>query len=182
MSIPRRRIPTPAALTIGLALGWFLAGHRPPVARAVGGDRFGDYSLTTGPIQVQYNERTKTQGSQEAIYYLDWSGGRLVAMVPVQRQSTGGSQMIDSFIERDLAADFKLDVERGPNPHFLMTPGSLGAYGDGCAPLFVFETTTKKVGVYKLQIQQIGLKSSSKLDLLEMKTYAALPALPEAAR
>jgi hypothetical protein len=63
-----------------------------------------------------------------------------------------------------------------------MTPGSLGAYGDGCAPLYVFETTTKKVAVYKLLIQQIGLKSSSKLDLLEIKSYAVLPPLPAAAR
>jgi hypothetical protein len=178
MSNPRRRIPTAVTLTIGLALGWGLANHRPTTLKAVGGDRYGDYSLTTGPIAVQYNERTKTQASQDAVYFLDYKGARLLAMVPVQRSSTQGAQMIDSFIERDLATDFKVDSDRGASPHFLMTPGSLGAYGEGWAPLFVFETTTKQVAAYKLQIQAIGMKSTSRFELLELKSYATLPPLP----
>ena len=175
MSQPRRRLPTAVTLTIGLALGWGLASHRPPVVKAGGGDRYGEYSLTAGPISVRYNEATKIQASQDALYFLDWKGGRLLATVPMQRQTVQGSQLIESFVERDLVADFKID---GGNPHFLMTPGSLGAYGEGWAPLFVFETTTKQVAVYKLQIQSIGTKSSSRFELLEVKSYAALPALP----
>jgi hypothetical protein len=180
MSNPRRRIPTAVTLIIGLALGWGMANHRPQALKAVGGDRYGDYSLTTGPISIQYNERTKTQAPQDALYFLDYKGARLLAMVPVQKSSTSGSQIIDSFVERDLTADFKVDLERGVNPHFLMTPGSLGAYGEGWAPLFVFETTTKQVAAYKLLIQSVGLRASSRFELLEIKSYATLPSLPAA--
>jgi hypothetical protein len=176
MSDPRRRIPTAVTLGIGLAMGWGLANHRPPVVKAGGGDRYGDYSLTSGPVAIQYNDRTKTQAPQDALYYLDYRGARLIATVPVQRQSAQGSQMIEGFVERDLTADFKLDDEKGANPHFLMTPGSLGAYGEGWAPLYVFETTTKQVAVYKLQPQAIG--SKSKFELMEVKSFASLPALP----
>jgi hypothetical protein len=86
--------------------------------------------------------------------------------------------MINQFVERDLIADFKIDVERGINPHFLMTSGALGAYGEGWSPLFVFETTTKQVAVYKLASLSLGGKGASRLDLMEVKSFAALPALP----
>jgi hypothetical protein len=176
MSDLRRHIPSAVTLGIGLVLGWGLANHRPTVVKAGGGDRYGDDALTSGPVAIQYNERTKIQAPQDALYYLDWRGGRLIATVPVQRQSAQGSQMIEGFVERDLKADFKLDDERGATPHFLMTPGSLGAYGEGWAPLYVFETSTKRVAVYKLQPQAIG--SKSKFELLEVRSFAGLPALP----
>ena len=178
MSNPRRRMPTAVTLTIGVALGWAVSSHRPPVVRAGGGDRFGDYSLSTGPVAIQYNEGTKTQATQDALYFLDYRGARLIGTVPYQKQSIKGAQLIDGFVERDLIADFKIDADRGVNPHFLMTPGSLGAYGDGWSPLYVFETTTKKVAVYRLQPQVLGAKG--KFELLEMTSFAERPALPPA--
>ncbi len=179
MDHPRRRIPTALTLTIGLALGWFAANHRPTLVRAAGGDRYGEYSVTTGAVSLEYNDRTKVQSAQEAIYYLDWKGGRLLGTLPLLRQSMGSSQVIDTFVERDLIADFKLDTAAGvPYPHFLMTPGSLGAYGAGWSPLFVFETTTKQVAVYKIQTQAIGTKSQPKFELLQLKSFASLPPLP----
>jgi hypothetical protein len=171
-------MPTAVTLTIGVALGWAVSSHRPPVLRAGGGDRFGDYTLATGPVAIQYNEGTKTQATQDALYFLDYRGARLIGTVPYQKQSTKGAQLIDGFVERDLIADFKIDTERGQNPHFLMTPGSLGAYGDGLSPLYVFETTTKKVAVYRFQ--SLGLGAKAKLDLLEVSSFAELPALPPA--
>ena len=77
--------------------------------------------------------------------------GRLLATIPVQRQSARGAQLIDGFAERDLTVDFKNRRRAGGRPHFLMTPGSLGAYGEGWAPLFVFETTTKQVADLQAQ-------------------------------
>ena len=62
----------------------------------------------------------------------------------------------------------------------VMTTGSLGAYGEGWSPLFVFETTTKQVAAYKVQMQAVGTKSTSRFVLLEIRSYAALPALPDA--
>lgn len=167
-----RRIPTAVTLTIGLAMGWTLAHIRSPTARAVGGDRYGDYTLAAGPVSLQYNELTKTQAAQDAIYFLDYRGARLLATVPILRQTNSGSQLIDGFVERDLAADFKIDLERGPAPHFLMTPGSLGAYGDGWAPMYVFETTTRQVAVYKIAPQSVGARSQSRFELLELKSFA----------
>ena len=171
MTDPRRRIPIAIAITTGLTLGWAVASYRLPVAGAKGGERLGDYSLATGPVLLQYNERTKTQADQDAIYFLDYRGGRLLATVPVQRQTPGESRLLDGFIERDLVADFKVDLERGAAPRFLMTTGSLGAYGEGYAPLFVFETTTGQVAVYKVKTQTIGTKSSSKFELLEIRSF-----------
>jgi hypothetical protein len=179
---PRRRIPSVVMLLIGLGLGWGMAIHRPPVAKAVGSDRYGDYSLTSGPISIQYNDQTKVQAPVDAIYFLDYKGARLVATVPIQRSTMSGSQLIDQFIERDLIADFKIDTDHGANPHFLMTNGSMGAFGEGGAPLFVFETTTKQVAVYRLQSLTVGTKASSKLDLVELKTYASIPPLPTGPR
>jgi hypothetical protein len=179
---PRRRIPSVVMLLIGLGLGWGMANHRPQVAKAVGGDRYGDYSLASGPISVQYNDQTKIQAPLDALYFLDYKGARLVATVPVQRSSTAGSQLIDQFVERDLITDFKIDIDHGVNPHFLMTVGSLGAFTEGWSPLFVFETTTKQVAIYRLQSLSIGAKASSKLELMELKTYAAIPPLPTGPR
>jgi hypothetical protein len=176
----RGRMPTSLALTLGIALGWVLANHRPPTVKAGGGDRYADDILTSGPIAIEYNSLTKTQAQKDALYYLDWRGGRLLATVPTQRESMGGAKLIDGFIERDLEADFKIDREKGVSPHFLMTTGSLGAYGEGWSPLFVFETTTRQVAVYKVQLQAVGTKSTSRFVLLEIKSFAALPALPGA--
>ena len=177
----RGRMPTSLALTLGIALGWVLTNHRPPTVKAGGGDRYADDILTSGPIAIEYNSLTKTQAPKDALYYLDWRGARLLATVPNQRESMGGARLIDGFIERDLVADFKIDREQGVSPHFLMTPGSLGAYGEGWSPLFVFETSTKQVAAYRLQLQAIGTKSTSRFELLEIRSFAALPALPEAA-
>jgi hypothetical protein len=181
MKLLRRRMPTGLTLTLGIALGWGLASHRPPTVKAGGGDRYADDILTSGPIAIEYNSLTKTQSQKDALYFLDYRGARLLATVPTQRESMGVAKLIDGFIERDLAADFKIDREQGVSPHFLMTTGSLGGYGEGWSPLFVFETTTKQVASYKVQMQTVGAKSSSRFVLLEIKSYAALPALPGAA-
>ncbi len=177
MDNPRRRLPTAVTLTIGLAMGWFGASHRPTAAKATGGDHYGDYSVTTGAVSVEYNEGTKVQTALEAVYFLDYRGARLLATVPTFRQSLGSSQVIDGFVERDLLADFKVDPDKAA-PHFLMTPGSLGLFSPGWAPLFVFETTTKQVAVYRVQTQSIGVKSKPRFELIEIKSFAALPPLP----
>ena len=60
-----------------------------------------------------------------------------------------------------------------------MTCGSLGYYGDGWSPLFVFETTHQASG--RLQDPVAvgrGTKATAKFELLQVKSWAALPALP----
>ena len=90
--------------------------------------------VTTGPVGIRYDDKLRTALPQDAIYYLDYVGGRLLATVPSFQQKGGSTRLLDTFAERDLVADFKLDPVVGPKPHFLMTTGSLGQYSLGWAP------------------------------------------------
>ncbi len=75
-----------------------------------------------------------------------------------------------TFAERDLPTDFKIDLGRTKiRPHWLMTTGALGAYSDGWAPLYVFETITGQVAVYKIEQQQVGISSRPKFELVEIR-------------
>jgi hypothetical protein len=182
MTIARRPgIPHALTLAIGLALGWGVAGARTGVLQAHGGDRYDESILTAGPTFIRYNEASKVQVAQDGLYFLDYRSGKLLATIPTFRQSVGPARVLGSFAERDLVADFKIDVEAGVRPHFLMTTGSMStgssnAYGDGGAPLFVFESTTRKVAVYRLEQQSIGAVSRARLDLLEIQPFGSAPA------
>src|SRR4051794_8921426 len=175
MSAVHRRLPGALSLMVGVAIGWALAHAPSPrsVVRASGGDRWGDSILTTGPIDVRYSEGRKVQIAEDAIYYLDYKGGRLLATVPSFQQSTGPAKMLGQFAERDLVADFKIDVDNGARPHFLMTTGSIGIYGEGWSPLFVFEATTNQVAVYKFVQQMVGNVSRPRFELVEIRPIGA---------
>src|SRR5262249_19467491 len=79
---PRRRpLPTGIALAIGLAAGWGLATYRAPGLLASGGDRWGDSIVVSCPVRLRYDPLKQTQVTEDAIYYLDYAGGRLMASV-----------------------------------------------------------------------------------------------------
>ncbi len=168
----RLRIPSVMLLVLGLLLGWGLASIQPARISASGGDRSGDSIVATGPILIRYDEGNKVQIPLEALYILDYKGARLLGTVPSLRQTTGSSRYLGSFAERDLVADFKLDLDNGPKPHFLMTTGSLGSYSAGWAPLYVIESTSNQVAVYRIQQQTVGTTASTRLELLELKSLA----------
>jgi hypothetical protein len=169
----RSPIPTVLVLTIGIFTGWGLASFRPARLNASAGDRSGEAIVTTGPVVIRWDESAKSAVPIDALYFLDYKGGRLLATVPSFQQTTGTAQLIEPFSERDLVADFKLDLDTGPRPRFLMTTGSLGANNAGWAPLYVFETTTSQLGVYRMQIQQtIGVPTRPRFDLVELRSYA----------
>jgi hypothetical protein len=178
MASVRSRLTGVLLLACGTALGWCLASARPHVLHAQGGDRSGESILTSGPVMVRHNDGLKVQIAQDAIYYLDYKGGRLVATVPSYRPTGASPKYLGAFVERDLVADFKLDLDAGQKPHFLMTTGALGAYSDGWAPLFVFETTTNQVGLYRVQDQTIGTVSRPQFELLELRPIDSVPATP----
>lgn len=167
-----RFLPGAATLALGIALGWAFANVPRGAVRASSGDRSGESILASGPVQVGYKDGQRVQISQDALYYLDYKTGRLLATIPSFQQSLGSAKLVDTFAERDLVADFKLDLERGPRPRFLMTTGALGIYGDGCSPLFVLESTTNQVAVYKVQQQTIGRVSQPRFDLIEVRPIA----------
>jgi hypothetical protein len=168
----RSRIPIILALGIGIALGWMLSGFRAAPMRASAGDRAGECIVATGPVLMQYDDATKTPIPLEAVYFLDYKGGRLLATVPTYRLNGEKSEFIDGFAERDLAADFKINLETGPRPRFLMTTGGLGRYSAGWAPLYVFETTTGQVAVYRIQVgQSTGANAPTRFELMERRSY-----------
>ena len=162
-------------MILGLFLGAFLATARPGVDRAVGGDRSNESILATGPMAIFYNKTAGVQVAQDAIYYLDYRATKLIATVPVYK-TAGGSNLVPGFAERDLVADFKLDLDTGPSPHILITTPSMNTggtslYGEGLALLFVYETTTRQVAAYKLSQFQISTTYQHRLDLLELKSF-----------
>jgi hypothetical protein len=173
MAVSQMRMPTVVTVLCGVAFGWCLASVRPTPLAASAGDHSGDYVVASGPVMVRFDEGTKSAIATDALYFLDWKGGRLLATIPTYRQTTKSLSLIDTFEERDLVADFKLDLDAAERPRFLMTTGSLGAYTEGWAPLYVFETTTKRVGTYRLQTQQtVGNPSRPRFELVELRSFA----------
>jgi hypothetical protein len=173
MSVPYSRISTATVLLVGLIAGWSFSLARPATLRAGAGDRAGETIMATGPVLVRYDKATESSISLDALYILDYKGGRLLASLPTFRQSTGSTKIIESIVERDLAADFKVDLDAGPSPHFLMTTGSLGPFTAGWAPLYVIETTSNQLGVYRLNIQESSGKSGRpKFELVQLRSYA----------
>jgi hypothetical protein len=171
-SSPSPRLPGFFILCLGLSLGWGLTHIRPAPLRAAGGDRSGESIVTTGPVTVKYDEGSKVQIPLEALYLLDYKGGRLMGTVPSIHQTVGATRTLGTFAERDLVADFKLDLDNGPKPHFLMTTGSLGNYSAGWAPLYVYETATNQLAVYRIIQQSVGTSSRARFELLELRSLA----------
>lgn len=169
MAFSRPRVPSVAVLLMGLVLGWGMANVGQPRMRASGGDRSGESIVTTGPVAITYDEGTKLQIPQDALYYLDYKRGRLLGTIPTFRQTVGTTRYIDRFAERDLVADFKIDLDNGPRPHFIMTTGTLGNYAAGWAPLYVVETSTNQLAVYRIHQQAVGTNTVPKFELVELR-------------
>jgi hypothetical protein len=169
----RYRIPTGLALLIGVFAGWILAGFRSSPLQAAAADRSGEAIVASGPVLVRYDETAKGPLALDALYFLDYKAGRLLGTVPSYQQTNSSMRVLDTFTERDLVSDFKLDLDTGPRPRFLMTTGQLGPYTSGWAPLYVFETTTNQVAVYRMQVQlTIGKASRPTFDLIELRSYS----------
>src|SRR5947199_8518009 len=107
------------SLSLGLVIGWMLAGGPGGRLRADGGDRWGDSIVAAGPIGIKHNMRQQVQIAEEAVYYLNYASGRLLASVPSFQQVGRESRVLGEFAERDLVRDFELSP--GTSPHFLMT-------------------------------------------------------------
>ena len=173
MDVLRPRISIGFVLGSGILLGWMLSVPQPVALRASAGDRSGESILATGPVLVRYDETSRAPIPLDAVYFLDYTGGRLLATIPSYRQTGRTTHLLHGFAERDLAADFKLDRDGGPRPRFLMTTGSIGQYSSGWAPLYVFETTTGQVAVYRLDASVVaGSTTQSRFELLELQSYA----------
>lgn len=158
-------------LATGLVAGYMLGGRPSSPAFAGGNDRYGESITASGSIMVQ-QDNLKIPSPLDAIYHLDYRAARLLGAVPSVRQSASSTDLIDSWAERDLIADFKLNLATGSSPHFQMTTGSLGIQASGLSVLYVFETVSKQVGVYRLTPHSTGANTQPRFDLLQLKSYA----------
>lgn len=160
----------PTGLTIVAAFVFgFASAYRPPVFALPGGnDRYGESITATGSIVVQL-DGMKNPVPLDAVYHLDYSGARLLGGVPNVKKTADVTNIVEGFAERDLVADFKLS--RDTAPHFQMTTGSLGSQASGLSLLYVFETTSKQVAIYRLTPQSVGLTATPRFDLLQLKSY-----------
>jgi hypothetical protein len=173
MDASRSKLRILTAVAAGVAVGWVSAGFRATPMQASSSDRAGECVVATGSVLQQYDDNTKAAIPLDALYFLDYKGGRLMATVPSFRSDGAKTQLLDHFAERDLVADFKLDLDGGSRPRFLMATGSLGRYSAGWAPLYVFETTTGQVAVYRMQVGQSTVSNaSSQFELVELRRYA----------
>ena len=129
--------------------------------------------MATGPVLVRFDEAAKGPVALDAVYFLDYKGGGCWRPCPATGKRPRRRDLIEPFSERDLVADFKLDLDTGPRPRFLMTTGSIGPDNAGWAPLYVFETTTSQLAVYRMLMQTtIGTASRPRFELLELRSYA----------
>src|SRR4051794_31147253 len=94
------------ALAIGLVLGWTVAGAGGRSLRAnASGDRWGDWIVTTGMIHQETANALKAAVPQDAVYYLNYKTGQLLASVPTPKTTARGTEILGEFAERDLVAD-----------------------------------------------------------------------------
>ena len=98
-------------LVIGVVLGWMPSGFRPAPMRASAGDRAGECIVATGPVLMQYDNTTKAPIPLDAVYFLDYKGGRLLATVPTYR------------LGRDEDADHRRFRRAGPGRRFQARAG-----------------------------------------------------------
>ena len=170
MVLRRGHLSAVAALAIGMALGWALAGRRDKRALAGGADRWGDSAVIAGPVLAKNNPRLSIQVTDDAIYYLNYATGHLLATAPLYRQTAAGARFLGEFAERDLVRDFELAP--GTSPHFLMATASLGSLTEGGTALIVFETTTGQVATYRLVAGQVNSANAGRpaFELLERRT------------
>ena len=134
----------------------------------------------SGPITLQMT-MDKTQVPLDAVYWLESGAGgsTLFTAIPEIRKTKASTQMVGEVASRDVAADFKLNP--GSTPHFLVNTASLGANGMGMSALFIVETTTKQLGIYRAYPRATVQGAKPAIELLQVKPYdETLPALPPA--
>jgi hypothetical protein len=134
---------------------------------------------TSGPVTIQITME-KTQVPLDAVYWVESSdrGARLFTSIPELRKTGGSTQMMSDIAARDIAADFKL--KPGVTPHFLLNTVSLGALAMGTSGLFIIETTTKQVAIYRSSSATTVRGTMPDVQMLQIRGYhEPLPALPE---
>jgi hypothetical protein len=137
----RKKLRWPIALGIGLLTGMALSGFWPhaPV-HAVSTDRVDTFAIATGPVDNEV----------EAVYFLDFLTGDLVALVLGKQPLTWSG-----VFRTNVSADLGIDPQK--NPKYLMATGVVGLRLIGGsrqkpsnAVCYVAEVTSGKVAAYAI--------------------------------
>lgn len=124
-------------LAAGVGLGAVAAVvylAQPKPAGAASNDRYEDYVMVTGAVQI--TPKLQTDG----VWLLDYKSGKLLGTVIDKALGK-----IVGWAEVDLVSEFEVAPKQ--DVHFLMTTGWVSA---GQSALYVAETTTGKFGVYTM--------------------------------
>jgi hypothetical protein len=123
------------ALGVGVgAVAAVLYLAQPKPAGAASNDRYEDYVMVTGAVQLTPKMQT------DGVWLLDYKSGKLLGTVIDKAQGK-----IVGWAEVDLVAEYEVAPKQ--DVHFLMTTGWVSA---GQSALYVAETTTGKFGVYTM--------------------------------
>lgn len=106
----------------------------PKPAQAAGNDRYDDYVMATGAVNI--NPKVQADG----VWLLDYKSGKLLATVIDKALGK-----IVGWAEVDLVSEFEIAPKQ--DVHFLMTTGWVSA---GQSALYLAETTTGKFAVYTM--------------------------------
>lgn len=124
-----------AGLGVGVgAVVAVLAMGSPKPAKAASNDRYEDYVMATGAVNI--NPKVQADG----VWLLDYKSGKLLGTVIDKAQGK-----IVGWAEVDLVSEFEIAPKT--DVHFLMTTGWVSA---GQSALYLAETTTGKFGVYTM--------------------------------
>lgn len=162
-----------AVAVLGAALLMERRGPERPLL-AGSGDRAGESILTTGVVHSIRNPVTHQVMNVEVVYLLDYKSGRLLANLPQAKQTGNRSQVLGRFQARDLVRDFR--IAPGSTPKFMMTTGAL--LNEGWEPLYVVETTTSQMAVYRFAAgvdptsPESGELVGGRLELIEMRDFS----------
>jgi hypothetical protein len=131
-------------LVVGVVMGGVGVAYlvsRPAEVKASSNDRFEDYVLTTGAVNLG------PKGASEGVWLLDYRAGKLLGTAIDRNQ--GGK--VTGWAEVDLVTEF--GIQPRANVHFLMTTGQVTP---GQSALYVAETTSGKFGVYTMSARADG--------------------------
>jgi hypothetical protein len=148
-----------------MAVGIFVALQAispPKSAGAASNDRYEDYVMATGAVQISPKMQT------DGVWLLDYKSGKLLGTVIDKALGK-----IVGWAEVDLVNEFEVAPKQ--DVHFMMVTGWVNA---GQSALYVAETTTGKFGVYTMGPAEVGTGIVIRRHDMSVFRQAVKPGLP----
>lgn len=127
----------------------------------------GEIAVIAGP--VYFNPAAQGSMSHDAIYVLERESGRFWVSVPMLIRIASSRKILEPFTSVDARKDMAIAPDAPAT--FLMTMGRVGMM---TAPVYVFETESRKIGVYGVQARMAGGRMDVSLQCLETRSIATI--------